>query len=164
MTAQRSNGTPGRWRGPRRRPSPPRCGDEVLLVFRRPDGRDLGAPAAGLEIRLDLAETPTAGGAADPALPVLVLDAPATDAEAIKVRAVGVIHADRTVRGRTLPCACLVAVALGSRRLAGLGDLNQLAQAEIEALERAWAAHNLARCAGFQIIATHGAGQAAGPT
>jgi hypothetical protein len=166
MTAERSSGTSAHWRGANgepvgRAPEPP-CDAEVLLVVRREDGGDLDAPSRGLGLRLDLAEIHAAGEPDAPAVPVLVLDGPATSGGVIKVRAVGVIHADRTVMGATSPCECLVAVALASHRLAGLDDLDQLAVAEIEALKRAWAIHNLARCAHFQVIATHGAGRAVG--
>lgn len=109
---------------------------------------------------LDLGFVPLEGAPGE-TVAALVLGANPAGQAAVATRLVGALQADQTHGGATIRNDCVIAVAHDAGQFAGVHEVEDLDEAVLAHLTRAWEAYNVARYAAFQVVAVDGAAEAA---
>lgn len=108
---------------------------------------------------LDLGFVPLEGGPGE-TVAALVLGASPAGQAAVSTRLVGALQADQTHGGATVRNDCVIAVAHDADQFAQVREVEDLDEAVLTHLTRAWEAYNIARYAAFQVVAVDGAAEA----
>ena len=93
-------------------------------------------------------------------LEILVIGDPAPSLPVARVRLIGVLESDRTEKGRTRRTDHIVGMVDGSRQFMAAREIADLGKERLDALSKAWSAHNHQRVASFQVVASTGAAEA----
>jgi inorganic pyrophosphatase len=116
---------------------------------------------AGAAFPFDFGFVPgTLGDDGDPLDVLVLLDDPAFTGCLVRTRLVGVIEAEESRRGETRRNDRLVGVASVSRPHAGIRELDHIAAATLDDVERFFVSYNEARGKRFTPLGRHGAQRA----